>query len=137
MDRTLSAGTAVPTQILVLAAASRWRVRRSRSEVERSSTVMSARAFGCSLRVTSPCSTWWSLTTRKRAIEVVKTKLGEFDASGRRRPVLTEEIRRFECDSVILAVGESVDPDFARSSGLKLNQDGTLEIGRASCRERE
>ena len=65
-----------------------------------------------------------------KAIEVVKTKLGEFDASGRRRPVLTEEIRRFECDSVILAVGESVDPDFARSSGLKLNPDGTLAVDR-------
>jgi NADH-quinone oxidoreductase subunit F len=65
-----------------------------------------------------------------KAIEVVKTKLGEFDSSGRRRPVLTEEIRRFECDSVILAVGESVDPDFARSSGLKLNQDGTLAVDR-------
>jgi NADH-quinone oxidoreductase subunit F len=65
-----------------------------------------------------------------KAIEVVKTKLGEFDSSGRRRPVLTEEIRRFECESVILAVGESVDPDFARSSGLKLNPDGTLAVDR-------
>jgi NADPH-dependent glutamate synthase beta subunit-like oxidoreductase len=65
-----------------------------------------------------------------KAIEVVKTKLGEFDSSGRRRPVLTEEIRRFECDSVILAVGESVDPDFARASGLKLNPDGTLAVDR-------
>jgi len=52
-----------------------------------------------------------------KAIEAVKTKLGEFDASGRRRPVLTEEIRRFECDSVILAVGESVDPDFCAFLG--------------------
>jgi len=52
----------------------------------------------------------------------VQDKLGEFDSSGRRRPVLTEEIRRFECDSVLLAVGESVDPDLARSSGLKLTR---------------
>ena len=29
-----------------------------------------------------------------KAIEVVKTRLGEFDSSGRRRPVPTEEIRR-------------------------------------------
>ena len=37
-----------------------------------------------------------------RAIEVVTTKLGEFDSSGRRRPVPTGEIQRFECDTVIL-----------------------------------
>jgi NADPH-dependent glutamate synthase beta subunit-like oxidoreductase len=54
-----------------------------------------------------------------KAIEVVKTRLGEFDASGRRRPVPTEEIRRFECDTVILAVGETVDLDFVRASGLR------------------
>ena len=47
-----------------------------------------------------------------KAIEVVKTRLGEFDSSGRRRPVPTEEIQRFECDTVILAVGEAVDLDF-------------------------
>ena len=39
-----------------------------------------------------------------KAIEVVKTRLGEYDASGRRKPVPTDEIQRFECDSVILAV---------------------------------
>jgi len=48
-------------------------------------------------------ASWATRTATSKAIEVVKTKLGEFDSSGRRRPVLTEEIRRFECDSVILA----------------------------------
>ena len=33
-------------------------------------------------------------------------------------PVPTEEIRRLECDTVILAVGEAVDLDFVRASGL-------------------
>ena len=67
-----------------------------------------------------------------RAIEVVKTKLGEFDASGRRRPVPTEEILRFECDTVILAVGEAVDLDFVRASGLRINENKTLEVDRFS-----
>ena len=53
-----------------------------------------------------------------RAIEIVKTRLGEYDASGRRKPVPTDEIQRFECDAVILAVGETLDLDFARASGL-------------------
>jgi NADH-quinone oxidoreductase subunit F len=65
-----------------------------------------------------------------KAIEVVKTRLGEFDASGRRRPVPTGEIRRLECDTVILAVGEAVDLDFARASGLRIKENGTIEVDR-------
>ncbi len=67
-----------------------------------------------------------------RAIEVVKTRLGEFDSSGRRRPIPTDEIQRFDCDTVILAVGETVDLDFARASGLKIKESGTLEVDRYS-----
>jgi NADH-quinone oxidoreductase subunit F len=65
-----------------------------------------------------------------KAIEVVKTRLGEFDTSGRRRPVPTEEIRRLECDTVVLAVGEAVDLDFVRASGLRIKEGGTLEVDR-------
>jgi NADH-quinone oxidoreductase subunit F len=65
-----------------------------------------------------------------KAIEVVKTRLGEFDATGRRRPIATNEIRRFECDAVILAVGEAVDMDFLRASGLRIKENGTLEVDR-------
>ncbi len=64
------------------------------------------------------------------AIEAVKTRLGEFDSSGRRRPVLTEEVIRFACDTVILAVGETIDPDFARASGLTVLEGGMLEVDR-------
>jgi NADH-quinone oxidoreductase subunit F len=67
-----------------------------------------------------------------KAIEVVKTKLGEFDTSGRRRPVPTDEVVRVDCDSVILAVGEKVDPEFAKTSGLKIKDAGTVEADRYS-----
>ena len=67
-----------------------------------------------------------------RAIEAVRTKLGEFDTSGRRRPVPTDEVIRIECDSVILAVGEKVDPDFCKASGLKILEAGTIEVDRYS-----
>jgi NADPH-dependent glutamate synthase beta subunit-like oxidoreductase len=67
-----------------------------------------------------------------RALEVVKTSLGEYDTSGRRKPVLTDEVRRLECDSVILAVGESVDLDFAKASGLRIKEHGTIEVNRFS-----
>ena len=65
-----------------------------------------------------------------KAIEVVRTKLGEFDASGRRKPVGTEEIQAYKCDTVILAVGEKVDLDVARASGLTLKESGTIEVDR-------
>jgi NADH-quinone oxidoreductase subunit F len=67
---------------------------------------------------------------RVRALEAVKTKLGEFDTSGRRRPVPTDEVIRIECDTVILAVGEKVDPDFGKASGLRLKEAGTIEADR-------
>ncbi|MDT8067096.1 MAG: NADH-ubiquinone oxidoreductase-F iron-sulfur binding region domain-containing protein [Terriglobia bacterium] len=67
---------------------------------------------------------------RVKAIEFVKTRLGGYDTSGRRKPVLTDEISRYECDSVIFAIGESVDLDFARASGLSLKQSGTIEVDR-------
>ncbi|HLH08371.1 MAG TPA: NADH-ubiquinone oxidoreductase-F iron-sulfur binding region domain-containing protein [Terriglobales bacterium] len=65
-----------------------------------------------------------------KAIEIVKTRLGEYDASGRRKPVPTDEIQRIECDSVILAVGETFDLDFARASGLGMKENGTIEVNR-------
>ncbi|MGA9554822.1 MAG: NADH-ubiquinone oxidoreductase-F iron-sulfur binding region domain-containing protein, partial [Candidatus Sulfotelmatobacter sp.] len=65
-----------------------------------------------------------------KSIEIVKTRLGEYDASGRRKPISTDEIRRYECDSVIFAVGESVDLDFAKASGLSLKETGTIEVNR-------
>ena len=67
-----------------------------------------------------------------RAMEAVRTKPGEFDTSGRRRPVATDEVVRFECDTVILAVGEKVDPDFLAASGLKAQEAGTIEVDRFS-----
>ncbi|MCX6620211.1 MAG: FAD-dependent oxidoreductase, partial [Acidobacteria bacterium] len=65
-----------------------------------------------------------------KALEVVRTRLGEYDTSGRRKPVATPEIIRMDCDSVILAVGETVDVDFCRASGLSLNEAGTLIVDR-------
>jgi NADH-quinone oxidoreductase subunit F len=65
-----------------------------------------------------------------QAIEVVKTRLGEYDASGRRRPIPTDEIMRMACDTVILAVGETVDIDFAKASGLKIFENGLIEVDR-------
>ncbi len=42
----------------------------------------------------------------------------------------TDEVIRIECDTVILAVGEKIDPDFSRASGLTLKEEGTIEVDR-------
>ena len=65
-----------------------------------------------------------------KAIEIVKTRLGEYDKSGRRRPIPTDEVQRFACDSVILAVGETFDQNFCRASGLALSEEGTIVVDR-------
>ena len=65
-----------------------------------------------------------------KAIEIVKTRLGEYDSSGRRKPIATDEIQRFDCDSVIFAIGETVDLDFCRASGLVLKETGTIDVNR-------
>jgi len=65
-----------------------------------------------------------------KAIEIVKTRLGEYDKSGRKRPILTDEVQRFDCDSVVMAVGETFDLDFCRASGLELKEEGTIVVDR-------
>jgi NADH-quinone oxidoreductase subunit F len=65
-----------------------------------------------------------------KAIEIVKTRLGEYDKSGRKKPILTDNIERFDCSSVILAVGETFDQDFCRASGLALKEEGTIIVDR-------
>jgi NADH-quinone oxidoreductase subunit F len=65
-----------------------------------------------------------------KALEVTRTRLGEFDTSGRRTPVETGEILSFQCDTVVLAVGEKVDLDFARASGLMIKDNWTVEADR-------
>jgi NADH-quinone oxidoreductase subunit F len=74
-----------------------------------------------------------------KALEAVKTRLGEFDSSGRQKPVATGEIIRLDCSTVILAVGESVDPEFCRASSLTLAPTGTIVADRftlATSREK-
>jgi NADH-quinone oxidoreductase subunit F len=63
-----------------------------------------------------------------KALEVVHTRLGEYDRSGRRKPILTDQVQLLDCDAVIVAVGETVDLDFAKASGLQIKDAGTIEV---------
>ncbi|MBN2754756.1 MAG: FAD-dependent oxidoreductase [Candidatus Goldbacteria bacterium] len=63
-----------------------------------------------------------------KGLEVEIMKLGGIDRSGRRKPVATGETEIIKCDTVILAVGEKVDPALAKELGVEINKDGTLKV---------
>jgi NADH-quinone oxidoreductase subunit F len=64
-----------------------------------------------------------------------RMKLGEFDASGRRRPVAGEEDFVMEADQVIAAVGQTLDArGLIDGLDVKLNRWGFIEADAATCR---
>ena len=57
------------------------------------------------------------------------TELGEPDASGRRRPVVTGKTVHLDCDQVIVSVGVSPNPLVPKSvSGLELGRKNTIVV---------
>ncbi len=65
---------------------------------------------------------------RLTGIELRRTKLGDFDASGRRTPVSTNEFFTLPCDAVIMAVGEKPDPDPLRRAGIHVRDNFTAAV---------
>jgi NADH-quinone oxidoreductase subunit F len=65
---------------------------------------------------------------RVRGLRVDRMKPGEFDISGRRRPVSTGESYDIPGDTVMVAIGERVDSGFLGEAGLTVNKDGTVVI---------
>ena len=53
-----------------------------------------------------------------------KMILGKPDESGRRSPVETDELINIKADTVIAAVGESVDSEFFTSQGIETDKKG-------------
>lgn len=53
-----------------------------------------------------------------------KMILGNPDGSGRRSPVETDELITVKADTVIAAVGESVDSDFFKEQGIEVDKKG-------------
>ena len=65
---------------------------------------------------------------RVQGISATRMVLGEYDITGRRKPVPTDEEFQIPCDTVILAIGERVDAQFAKECGILTNQDGTVKV---------
>lgn len=66
-----------------------------------------------------------------KSVECVKMKLGEPDATGRRRPVEIEGSNfELECDTVIIAVGTSPNPILKQTTeGLETDSHGCITVG--------
>lgn len=60
-------------------------------------------------------------------------KLGDFDASGRRGVVETEEIREVPADTVIVAVGEKVPAEMYVANGINVNERGKVMVNEDTC----
>ncbi len=61
-----------------------------------------------------------------RALEVMRMKAGTVDASGRPSPMPTGESYEIPCDTLVIAVGERVDPSGVESVGAAVGKDGRV-----------
>ncbi|MDO5147178.1 MAG: putative selenate reductase subunit YgfK [Eubacteriales bacterium] len=60
-------------------------------------------------------------------------KLGDYDASGRRGVVETEEIKEIPADTVIAAVGERVPSALYEANGINVNERGRAVVNGDTC----
>ena len=63
--------------------------------------------------------------SRITGIELMRTKLGDFELDGRRRPVSTGEMTILPCDNIILAIGERPDAEPLRRCGIHVRENDT------------
>jgi NADH-quinone oxidoreductase subunit F len=65
---------------------------------------------------------------RVTGLELLKTRLGDYDSSGRRMPISTGETMVVHCDSVVMAVGEKPDTEPLRRSAVQVRSNGTALV---------
>jgi NADPH-dependent glutamate synthase beta subunit-like oxidoreductase len=66
---------------------------------------------------------------RVAALECVRNRLGEPDASGRRRPEpIPDSHFRLEADAIIVAIGQQADIAFLDGSRVSLQRDGAIAV---------
>ncbi|MGI6552300.1 MAG: NADH-quinone oxidoreductase subunit NuoF [Bacillota bacterium] len=68
-------------------------------------------------------------------VECLRMRGGQFDQSGRRRPVPVEGSEFvLAADFVISAIGQTLERDLAQAAGIDLSKAGTIVTGAKSCR---
>jgi NADH-quinone oxidoreductase subunit F len=63
-----------------------------------------------------------------RGLEVMRMKAGSVDTSGRPTPLPTGESYEIPCDTLVMAVGERVDPAGLESVGAVIAKDGRVGV---------
>ena len=63
-----------------------------------------------------------------RGLEVMRMKAGSVDTSGRPTPLPTGESYEIPCDTLVIAVGERVDPAGLESVGAVIAKDGRVGV---------
>lgn len=66
----------------------------------------------------------------------VHMNLGEFDRSGRRRPIPSGEEETFEVDQVIAAIGQAPDLSFIQDGEIQLDRRGQIMVNPDTCMTR-
>lgn len=59
-----------------------------------------------------------------RTLYCKRVKLGDYDESGRRKPIITDQIIEIPADTIIAAVGEKADAAFYQSNGIAIDNKG-------------
>ena len=63
-----------------------------------------------------------------KALEVTKMVPGDYDSSGRRKPISTSSTYEIPCDTVMTAIGERVDADFLKGFGVEFDKYGAVIV---------
>jgi NADH-quinone oxidoreductase subunit F len=61
-------------------------------------------------------------------LEIHKMHFDGFDNAGRKKPVDTGESAIVECDTIILAIGETVEFEPAKEIGLEMRKNGAVRV---------
>ena len=104
--------------------------RRSRAEMPASEEeVKAAEEEGVKIEFLTTPGRFSAENKKLAEMECVRMKLGEPDASGRPRPVPVNGSEfTIPVDTVIAALGQAPETDFAKELGISLSKKGTVEI---------
>jgi heterodisulfide reductase subunit A-like polyferredoxin len=104
--------------------------RRSRAEMPASEEeVTAAEEEGIRIEFLTTPSRFSAENKKLAKMECVRMKLGEPDASGRPRPIPVKGSEfTIPVDTVIAALGQAPETDFAKELGISLSKRGAIEI---------
>ena len=90
--------------------------------------VEEAEAEGVKLMLfAAPCRILRDADGQTKGIELSRMTPGDFDVSGRRKPVRSTESCTLDCDSIIMAIGEKPDADPLRDACITIRDDGAID----------